>query len=184
MRAAAPVVRLTPIDPRFSAPVTNGMAADASRLGLISLAFVAAEGAPVEFLERVGDRLVRLGTSVADAGVPVTVLADATTWSCERTERRFVATATLPSGLQALATYGVRTPSCSGRFELAAPRRAGRSELVRVRISDRWGIGAIEPRLCIAPPRARRRLPGRAAAPRRDGRARGASARDAAATGS
>ena len=155
VRAAAPAARLTPLDPRFSAPVTNGMAADASRLGVISLSFVGAEGAPVEFLERVGDRLVRLGTSVAGADVPVTVLADATTWSCERTERRFVATATLPSGLHALATYGVRTPSCSGRFELGAPRRAGRSELVRVRISDRWGIGAIEPRLCIAPPRER-----------------------------
>ena len=39
------------------------MAADASRTGLITLTFVAAEGATVDFLERIGDRLVRLGTA-------------------------------------------------------------------------------------------------------------------------
>ena len=147
--------RLTPLDPRFSAPVTNGMAADVSRLGLVDLTFVGAEGATVEFLERVGDRLVRLGTSVAAPDDPLTRLADATTWSCERTERRFVATATLPNGMPALASYGVRTPSCAGRFALTAPRRARRGSLVRVRIEDRWGLGSIAPALCVGPPARR-----------------------------
>jgi uncharacterized protein len=156
VRVDVPTSRLTPIDPRFSAPATNGMAADASQVGLLSLTFVAAHGAPVEFLERIGDRLVRLGTSVAPPDEILTELEDATTWSCERPERRFVATASLPGGALALATYSVRTPSCRSRFALSAPRRAAAGAAVRVRIVDRWGIGAIRPALCVAPPRRRR----------------------------
>jgi lysophospholipase L1-like esterase len=129
------------------------MAADASQIGLLSLTFVGAQGATVEFLERIGDRLVRLGTSAAAPDQIVTELKDATTWSCERPERRFVATATLPSGALALATYSVRTPSCRSRFTLSAPRRASPGASVRVRIVDRWGIGSIKPALCVTPPR-------------------------------
>jgi len=149
--------RLTPLDPRFSTPMTNGMAADASQIGLLSLTFVAAQGAAVEFLERIGDRLVRLGTSSAGPDELITVLKDATTWSCKRPERRFLATATLPGGSLALATYSVRTPSCAGRFRLSAPRRVAPGGLVRVRVVDRWGIGAIRPELCVTPPRRPRR---------------------------
>ncbi|MDX6682796.1 MAG: uncharacterized protein QOG94_2835 [Solirubrobacteraceae bacterium] len=152
VRAGALTSRLVPSDPRFSAPATNGMAADASQIGLLSLTFVAAEGATVEFLERVGDRLVHLGRSVAAPGELLTGLQDATTWSCERPERRFVATATRPDGALALATYSVRTPSCVSRFTLSAPPRAAPGALVRVRIVDRWGIGAIAPALCVTPP--------------------------------
>ena len=152
VRAGPAAARLIPNDPRFAAPVTNGMAADASRIGLITLTFVGAQGATVDFLERIGDRLVRVGTSAAASDDPVTALVDATTWSCDRTERRFVATATLPGGEEALAVYGVRTPSCAQRFELAAARRAAPDALVRVRIVDRWGIGEIAPQLCVTPP--------------------------------
>ncbi|MEY2513969.1 MAG: uncharacterized protein QOJ89_1327 [bacterium] len=153
VRIRAVTSRLTPLDPRLSAPATNGMAADVSKIGLVSLSFVDAQGATVDFLERIGDRLVRLGTSVAGPDEILTILAEATTWSCERTERRFVATSTLPGGALALATYGVRTPSCAGRFTLSAPRSAARGAGVRVRIVDRWGLGAIAPELCMTPPR-------------------------------
>lgn len=148
--------RVAPIDPRLRGPVTNGMVADASRTGLISLTFVGARGATVDFLERVGDRLRRLGTSIDGPEPFLTVLSNATTWSCARTERRFVATATLPDGARALATYNVRTPSCRSRFELSAPARVKHGRLARVRILDRWGTGAISPRLCVTPPRGRR----------------------------
>jgi hypothetical protein len=156
VRTGALSSRLAPIDPRLSAPATHGMGADASKIGLLSLTFVGAEGATVDFLERVGDRLVRLGTGVAGPEEILTALPDATTWSCERPERRFLATATLPSGALALATYSVRTPTCASRFALSAPRRAARGDVVRVRIADRWGLGAIKPQLCVTAPQARR----------------------------
>ena len=142
--------RLAPLDPRLTAPVTNGMAADTSRIGLIDLAFVDAAGSSVEFLERIGDRLVRVGTAQSDQ--LVTVLLSATTWSCDRTERRFVATATRPDGSLALAGFSVRTPSCATRFELTAPRRLDPGEVARVKIVDRWGIGKVTPQLCVTPP--------------------------------
>lgn len=156
VRAFAPTNRLAPTDPRLTAPVTSGMAADLSQVGLISLTFVDADATGVEFLERVGDRLVRLGTAAARPGAILTELKDATTWSCDRPERRFMATATLPSGRRAVASYSVRTPSCSGRFELVAPRRVAPGRTARVRIVDRWGIGAIKPTLCVTAPGARR----------------------------
>jgi hypothetical protein len=43
-----------------------------------------------------------------------------------------------------------------GRFTLSAPRRAARGAAVRVRIVDRWGLGAIAPQLCVTPPRGPR----------------------------
>jgi hypothetical protein len=155
-RAGAIASRLTPLDPRFTAPVTNGAAADISRIGLVELTFVDAQGAPVEFLERIGDRLVRLGTARAAPDEILTVLSDATTWSCDRPERRFVATSTRPDGALAVGTYSVRTPSCVSRFELAAPRRTRPGEVVRIRVSDRWGIGGVTPTLCVTPPEAKR----------------------------
>ncbi|MBA3748775.1 MAG: DUF459 domain-containing protein, partial [Solirubrobacterales bacterium] len=81
---------------------------------------------------------------------------DATTWSCDRRDRHFVATGTRPGGGLALATFSVRTPSCARRFELGAPRRIGVGAVVRVRIADRWAIGAITPSLCITAPGKRR----------------------------
>ena len=156
VRADAPTSRLAPTDPRLTAAVTNGMAADISQIGLISLTFVDAKGAGVEFLERVGDRLVRLGTAAAAPGEILTELKDATTWSCDRPERRFVATAILPSGRRAMASYSVRTPSCAARFELTAPGRMAPGTVARVRIVDRWAIGDIKPTLCVTPPAARR----------------------------
>jgi len=156
VRAGAISSRLAPLDPRLTAPVTNGMAADISRAGLVDLTFVDALGSTVEFLERIGDRLVPLGTARAGPDDVLTSLPDATTWSCERSERRFVGVATRPDGELALAGYSVRTPSCASRFELSAPRRAEPRSHVRVRIVDHWGIGGIAPSLCVTAPGARR----------------------------
>jgi hypothetical protein len=156
VRAAAPTSRLAPLDPRVTAPATNGMAADISQIGLITLTYVGAGGATVEFLERIGDRLVRVGTSAGAPSDVVTVLRDATTWSCDRVERRFVATTTAASGALRLASYSVRTPSCLRRFDLRVARRVQRGGVARVRIVDRWGIGAISPRLCVVAPGQRR----------------------------
>jgi hypothetical protein len=148
--------RLAPLDPRLSSPVTNGMAADASQIGLLTLTAVDM-ASPVRLLERIDDRLVLLGTGVPVPGEERLMrLQDATTWSCDRRDRYFVATGTRPGGGLALATFSVRTPSCASRFELGAPRRVAVGAVARVRIADRWALGAITPSLCIRAPGKRR----------------------------
>lgn len=156
VRAGAIASRLAPLDRRLTAAVTHGMAADVSRTGLVDLTFVDARGATVEYLERIGDRLVRLGTARAGDDEILTELKEAATWSCDRPERRFMATATRPDGGLALAAYGVRTPSCASRFELTVPRRTPPGEIARIRVVDRWGIGGVTPELCVTPPDGRR----------------------------
>jgi len=156
VKAARPQHRLTPIDPRFSEPVTNAMSADATKTGVISLDFVGAAGATVEFLERVGDRLVRVGTATSGADDIVTTLKEATTWSCDRLERSFVGSVATPDGATGFGAFTTRTPSCAHRFELNTPRSASPGADVRVRIVDRWSIGGIAPQLCITPPSGRR----------------------------
>lgn len=150
--AGATTSRLAPLDPRLTSPVTNGMAADASQIGLLTLTAVDM-AAPVRFLERIDDRLTRLGTGIAVPGEGrLMQLKDATTWSCDRRDRYFVATGTRPGGGLALATFSVRTPSCARRFELRTPRRVTVGAVVRVRIADRWALGAVTPSLCITAP--------------------------------
>jgi hypothetical protein len=133
---------------------TTAFAADASQTGVISLLFWGAEGTVVEYFERVGGHRKRLGKAQAAAGA-VTTLKDATTWSCDRLERRFEARATLPDGRAVSGRYGVRTASCAQRFDLGAPRRVAPGDKPRVRVVDRWNIGGIRPRLCIAAPQAK-----------------------------
>ncbi len=148
--------RLAPLDPRLTSPVTHGMAADASEIGLLTLTAVDMDP-PVRFYERVDDRLTRLGTGIPiPGGERLRRLRDATTWSCDRRDRRFVATGRRPDGGLALATFSVRTPSCARRFALTTPRRVAVGAVVRVRIADRWALGAITPSLCITAPGQRR----------------------------
>lgn len=133
----------------------TAFAADASRIGVISLLFWGAQGGEVEFFERVGDRRRRLGAARAAPGA-VTRLADATPWSCVRLRRRFEARVRLPGGSTATGAYGVHTVSCAQRFRLEAPRRVAPGGLARIRIVDRWRIGGIRPKLCVTPPGGRR----------------------------
>ncbi len=146
--------RLVPSDPRVSAPPTNLFFAYATT-GLISLVMGGAQGAPVEFFERIGDRLKPLGSAKNLPGKG-TILLDATTWSCTRRTRRFVGTATLPDGSPALGGGPVRTPTCATRFQIRAPRRVAPGRTFGVRVIDRWGNGAITPTLCVTPPARRR----------------------------
>ena len=156
VRAGAVTSRLAALDPRLTGPVTNGMGADATQIGLISLVAVDMV-APVTFFERVGDRLAPLGTGTALPGDPrLALLKDATSWSCDRQVRNFVAAGTRHDGGLALATYSVRTPSCLDRFELSVPRRVAAGKVASVRIKDRWALGAITPSLCVTGPGARR----------------------------
>ena len=130
-------------------------AADTTDAGVIHLFFFGAEGAPVVYYERVGDKLERLGTRTSAPGEP-TAFRDAATWRCARLARRFEATSTLPDGTRATGAYSVRTPSCATRLRIGAPRRLAVGERARIRIVDRWGNGGVSPQLCIRAPHARR----------------------------
>jgi hypothetical protein len=132
---------------------TTALAADATQRGVISLLFGGAAGSPVQFYERIGDRLKLLG-SARSAPNTVTVLTDATTWSCDRPVRRFEALAIRPDGSRATGTFNVRTASCAQRFVLTTPRRVAAGGLIRVGVRDRWKIGRIATQLCITPPHA------------------------------
>lgn len=129
-------------------------AADATQAGVISLFFFGAQGAPVQFYERIGDTLVALGTT--SSATDPTEMKDAVNWRCDRRVRKFSATSTLAGGTLALGAYSVRTPSCATRFELGVPRRVKPGAVGRIRVIDRWGNGGATPQVCIAPPRVKR----------------------------
>ncbi|MDX6678127.1 MAG: uncharacterized protein QOE31_2179 [Solirubrobacteraceae bacterium] len=145
--------RLVPSDPRVVAPRTHPFAADATDIGVVHALFSRANGAPVRFFERVGDRLSALGSAQTPPGVD-TILRDATTWSCSRQTRRFMAFANLGSFV-ATGVDTIRTPSCAGRFRIVATRHGAAGRAVVLRVVDRWGTGAITPRLCVAAPARR-----------------------------
>jgi lysophospholipase L1-like esterase len=131
------------------------LAADATRPGVIDLAYQGPIGAHVAYYEVLGAQLEFLGTSdIGSTGR--TRLVEATTWRCDRVERSFVAVAVAKDGSASHGSFTVRTPSCENRFDLVVPRRAAVGSRPLVRITDRWGLGAIRPRLCIDPPHARR----------------------------
>jgi hypothetical protein len=139
----------------YPAPVeVHFFAADTSELGVISLHFFGALGQPVTFYERVGDKLVRLGTRTTSSDH--TIMRDAVTWRCDRLVRRFAASARLPDGRLAVGEYSVRTSSCKTRLELSVPRRLAPGAVGRVSVIDRWGNGGVRPQLCITPPAGRR----------------------------
>jgi hypothetical protein len=140
---------------QYPSPVeVHFFAADTSELGVISLHFFGALGRPVTFYERVGDRLVKLGTRATTSDH--TIMRDAVTWRCDRLVRRFAATARLPDGRLAIGEYSVRTSSCKTRLELSVPRRVAPGAVGRISVIDRWGNGGVRPQLCITPPGGRR----------------------------
>lgn len=118
------------------------LTADARETGYIRLTLGARPGLAVT-IEEAGRPLAQL-----TPGRERTVLRRVTPWSCETRTRSFVATGSDGS----TAAASVRTPSCRRRLVLRAPRRVRASARVPLRLVDRWGIGRIEPRLCVEPP--------------------------------
>ena len=157
MIAAAPAPAPAAVaEPCVNPHVTNFLGADATHPGVISLYFFGAEGAPVTYYECADGRARKLGALASAAGT-ATVLHDATTWSCERLVRRFVATAPRSDGSLATGSYSVRTRSCAQRFELEVPRRVAPGRQIHLRVVDSWGIGGVRTELCISSPGRERR---------------------------
>ena len=144
-----------PADPCAVQAQTNHLVADATHSGVVNLYFYNAEGRRVLYFECLGSELRRLGARKGDPALPV-VLENATQWSCDRLERRFVAYATLPDGTLALGTYSVRTPSCAHRFKLDVPSQVAPGKIARIRVVDLWGVGNVSPKLCVTPAKSRR----------------------------
>jgi hypothetical protein len=137
------------------APVeVHFFAADATQPGVIGLHFFGASGAPVTYFERVGGKLVKLGTRTAPDAE--TIMRDAVVWRCDRLVRRFSASAPLPDGRLAIGAYTVRTPSCATRLELNVPRRLAPGEVARISVIDNWSNGGVTPQVCVTPPRGAR----------------------------
>ena len=130
----------------------NHLAVDATQPGVISLNFSGAGSARVVFFECVSGRLHPLGARQATSVNTFTSFVDAASWSCQRRSRQFQAVAELPGGAVIAGTMGVRTPSCARRFDVQVTRRVAVGATARIRILDRWRIGAVHPRLCVTPP--------------------------------
>lgn len=147
--------RLVPRDPRVLAPETTLVRALTTQIGIIRVLLLGdARGAPVDFFERVGERLAPLGTVRGKPG-QTTALEDAATWSCSRQTRSFLARTTLPDGWLYSGSDTIQTPSCARRFRISVPRRVSPGATVTVRVVDRWGNGAVRPTLCVTSPARR-----------------------------
>jgi hypothetical protein len=72
-------------------------------------------------------------------------LRRATQWVCAPRRRRFVAT----DGTETVAAE-ITTPSCRDRLALHVPFAPRRGARMRVRVRDRWRLGGVEVRLCLA----------------------------------
>src|SRR4051812_38042560 len=77
------------------------------------------------------------------------VIRHAADWRCDRRDRVFIATASLPDGTTQTAKTTLRTPSCRKRLGFSARRRHGR---ITVHVTDRWRIGDVTSKTCIAAP--------------------------------
>ena len=136
------------------APIGN-LVANLTIPGTIGLVSYAPSGSSAAYSERVGSRIVPLGTRAIVAPNRGTGLFDATTWRCDRLVRRFEVNTTLPDGTHDVDRVSVRTPSCRNRLEVSAPTRTRPGRKVRVTVVDNFRIGGYRARVCAAGPRGR-----------------------------
>jgi lysophospholipase L1-like esterase len=112
----------------------------ATQTGWIGVRVQGPPGAVVALSE--GGRAIR---TVTLAGDGVGVVQRLTAWTCEATTRRIDAAV---AGV-APASTSITTPACSGRFGLSAPRSVRAGAALRVRVTDRWGVGATKATVCL-----------------------------------
>jgi len=130
------------------------LGADVTQPGVVTLTYFGRSGSTVYFDERVGGALKRVGSRPIGPGAFV-AFPEATVWRCDRPGRRFESTEVRSDGTRASGSFEIRTGTCAQRFKLSKPSRVARGAVARVRVIDRWKIGAIRTQLCITPPGGR-----------------------------
>jgi hypothetical protein len=138
------------------------LAANSDAGGRIDLLVIGPSNQSVNVFEVVGGERRHLADTTVSGGLRVpdgrvlgpSLMRGVATWSCTRREREFVATTPDPQtpGATLTATSRVRTGSCRKRFALTAPRLATRGARVRIKVTDRFKLGDIRPKLCVTPP--------------------------------
>jgi lysophospholipase L1-like esterase len=134
---------LVPASP--AAAQTLSLSASRSETGWIRLTATAPDATNVTLTEEVGDVPQPLADVKPSSGKAE--LRHAEIWRCDRRQRRFVATASYPDGTTATSAASITTPACTKRLTLAATARRGR---VAIRVTDRWGVGDVPARACVA----------------------------------
>jgi lysophospholipase L1-like esterase len=130
-----------------------GLRTSRKRTGYIGATITGPAGARIQLGERAGGRTTPLGAAIRLPGSGKLVLPQAATWLCTRRSRTLVAT-TLPPATAVTAISIVKTPSCSHRLVARIDRRARVGRSITVRLTDRWGLGGLPVRICLAPPGA------------------------------
>ena len=124
--------------------------ADAVHTGVIGVHVRSAPSTQVTLGEIVAGRRHPLETVTSPA--EYWDVAQLTHWRCDRQVRRFYATTELTSGEVASATSAVRTPSCRKRLVLHLPEQARPGRPARFVVRDRWRIGGVTGKVCLAGP--------------------------------
>lgn len=135
-----------------SGPPPLGISADTSKTGYVALHLQGRPGATLVVSEDAGggslEPVAQLRLSGSGADLP-----RALQWRCDRRTRRILVEASNPGGGRENASTQVQTPSCRKRLKLTlAPRRPLAGRRVRIRVTDRWGIGNLQLSLCTTPP--------------------------------
>jgi len=118
--------------------------------GFIRLQLAGTVGSVVVVTERDGDRSPAIARLTLARGRQI--LERAAPWRCNRRDRVFAATASLPDGTTTTGETRVHTPSCATRVRLALPTRVTAGRTVTLRLRDRWLAGGLSARVCVTPP--------------------------------
>jgi lysophospholipase L1-like esterase len=134
-----------------SASAELSLSASARSTGYVELRLHADPGFEVAVQEQ-GEAERRLTPTAPD-----TRLRRFATWRCDRRKRIFAARQTGSDGIAREATAVVRTPSCTHRLVLSAPRHVLAGRRARVLLRDRWRLGDLVATVCTRAPGERRR---------------------------
>ena len=155
-----------------------------THVGYVGVAISGPAGAQVRLSERHAGREQTIAT-VTLTSKP-TQLPHALAWRCDRRDRDLIAR-TLPSTTHGpvpvptptptptptpmpmpvlSATATVHTPSCAGRLVARIDPKARVGHHLTIRLRDRWTLGNLRLRICLAPPGARAGVPAVVAARR------------------
>jgi len=146
------VAALAAVGPQAASAQVTGLSivADAAHLGVIGVHVNAPPDQEVTLGEIVAGKRRPLETM--SAPMQFWDVAQIARWRCDRQVRRFYATAQLADGEVLSTTSAVRTPSCRARLALRLPARTRPGRPATLVVRDRWEIGGVGGRLCLAAP--------------------------------